>query len=160
MNNIEKKNLEIALLLCVPESFKAKGLKDKTRHKNLVMTIMQELDKELDRTPKVPAHRVGPLADTIFNFAEKLGWNKSKHPHTFLAFSLEIMERSKYQYSQRLWNAMTDLVAHIENNTPTYPACCVAGIAAADKWEASIDEWESIVDEASKKQFQTFLEAI
>jgi hypothetical protein len=135
MDKTEKKNLEIALLLCIPESFKKRGLR-KGRQQNLVMKIMNELDGELKRTHRVDKSRVDPLADMIVQFSRRLGWDKGKHAHTILAFGLEIMERSEYKYSRKLWDSMTGLVAHIENITPTYPACCRAGILAADKWEA------------------------
>lgn len=141
MDQIEKKNLELALLLCIPESFKKRGLR-KGRHENLVNTIMSELDAALSKTPAINKARVAPLADIIVQFARRLGWDKGKHAHTILAFGLELMERSEYQYSKKLWDSMTGLVSHIENVTPTYPACCAAGILAADKWERLMSEYD------------------
>ena len=139
MNQLEKKTLELALLLCLPESFKKRGL-HKGRQANLVLRIKKELDNKIIKMPKIDDDRVKPMADIVVQFAKRLGWDKGKHVHTLLAFSLELMERSEYQYPQRLWDAMTGLVAHIENRTPTYPACCVAGAAAVDKWEKIMEE--------------------
>ena len=139
MDKIEKKNLEIALLLCIPESFKKHGLKN-GKQKKMVMTVMTELENELMRTPKVDKFRVEPLADMIVQFARKLGWDKGKHAHTILSFGLELMERSEYKYSEKLWAAMTGLSSHIENKIPTYSACCAAGILAADKWDELMNQ--------------------
>lgn len=132
-----KHTAELALIRAIPDMIL--GDCKQGRLRGLNHKIIKQVDSILRTLPRTGYLDMLNISEKIFEFAKETGWEKKeKHVVTFASFALEMIERSPFEYPDKITEYLNDLVDYFERAGRVNTAPMWAGGVAYEKWEQII----------------------
>lgn len=133
MTDLLQKKAELTLIYSVPilsdaeENSRLAGLQRKLQ--KAVIPYMRNIVGFTD-------YDLEPMVNNILRWGRDTGWlNDKRHTSALISFCMDMIERSPFDYPEKIINILSDIADHLEQNNELDVADCMDGGTAAEKWE-------------------------
>lgn len=133
MPDLLQKKAELTLIYAVPilshaeENSRLAGLQRKLQ--KAVIPLMRNMVGFNDYNLEI-------MIQNILRWGTETGWlNSNRHTSALISFCADMIEKSPFDYPDKILNILTDIADHLEQDKELETVNCMDGAIAAEKWE-------------------------